>query len=137
MDSNILLDAILLYTVCPNIKPTSTSQRLIYSSSSGGGILQSSPHLIERVAHIAHMFPLIKALLKVSLRIALSAFVALVSTICLLSNRCPLSGIFNREIAKMSQRAISGLYGGWWSCAILCFDKYCCTRFDVCAGALS
>ena len=33
--------------------------------------------------------------------------------------------------------AISGLYGGWQSCTILCFAKNCCTMFDECAGALS
>ena len=31
---------------------------------------------------------------------------------------------------------MSGLYGGWRSCPILCFSKNCCTSFDECAGAL-
>ena len=52
-------------------------------------------------------------------------------------NRFPLSAIFNFGNIQKSQGAMSGLYGSWWSCTILCFAKNCCTRFDECAGALS
>ena len=53
------------------------------------------------------------------------------------SNRFPLIAIFNFGNIQKSQGAMSGLYGGWRSCAILCFAKNCCTRFDECAGVLS
>ena len=44
------------------------------------------------------------------------------------SNRFPLSAIFNFGNIQKSQGAMSGLYGGWWSCSILCFAKNCCTK---------
>ena len=75
------------------------------------GILQSNPHLIENEA--------------------------LFSTIVLSSNRCPLSGFLSFGNSQKSQGAMSGLYGGWRSNAILCLLRHCCTRFDECAGALS
>ena len=53
------------------------------------------------------------------------------------SNRFPLSAIFNFGNIQKSQGTMSGLYGGWRSCTILCFARNCCTRFDECAGALS
>ena len=38
--------------------------------------------------------------------------------------------------SQKSQGAMSGLYGGCRSNAILCLLRNCCTRFDECAGAL-
>ena len=60
--------------------------------------------------------------------------VALLWIVSMSSNRFPLSAIFDFGNIQKSQGAMSGLYGGWRSCKILCFAKNCCTRFDECAG---
>ena len=43
-----------------------------------------------------------------------------------------LSAIFNYGNTQKSHGAMSGLYGDWRSCTILCFAKNCCTRFEEC-----
>ena len=68
---------------------------------------------------------------------ALNRLVALFSTVVLSSNRCPLSGFLSFGNSQKSQGAMSRLYGGCRSNAILCLFRNCCTRFDECAGALS
>ena len=71
------------------------------------------------------------------LGIALSTLVALFPTVVLSSNRCPLSGFLSFGNSQKSQGAMSGLYGGFRSNAILFLLRNCCTRFDECASALS
>ena len=68
---------------------------------------------------------------------AFSSRVALLWIVSMSSNRFPLSAIFKFGNIQKSQGAMSGLYGGWRSCTILCFAENCCTRIDECAGALS
>ena len=71
------------------------------------------------------------------LGMALSTLVALFLTVVLSSNRCHLSVFLSCGNSQKSQGAMSGLYGGCLSNAVLCLLRDCCTRFDECAGALS
>jgi len=53
------------------------------------------------------------------------------------SNRCPFRTFLSLGNRKKSHGARSGEYGGCCNWAVPCLAKNCCTRCEVCAGALS
>ena len=102
------------------------AQLLRFSCKTKTIILRSSPH-----------FHILKQSSNADFGMAFSSRVALLLIVLMSSNRFPLRAIFNFGSIQKSQGALSGLYGGWRSCTILCFAKNCCTRFDECVGSLS
>ena len=125
------------YEVCPeSIGPTFISPPWRYSSSSGGWHpSKSSP--LDWITRFQRCFHFSKQSWNSLLGMDLSTLVALFSTAVLSSNRCPLSGFLSFGNSQKSQGAMSGLYGGCRSNAILCLLRNFCTRFDECAAALS
>ena len=53
------------------------------------------------------------------------------------SNRCPFITYLSLGNRKKSRGARSGKYGGCCNWTVPCLAKNCCTRCEVCAGALS
>jgi len=53
------------------------------------------------------------------------------------SNRCPFRTFLSLGNRKKSHSARSGEYGGCWNWVVPCLAKNCCTRSEVCVGALS
>ena len=53
------------------------------------------------------------------------------------SNRCPFRTFLSLGNRKKSDGARSGEYGGCCNWAVPCLANNCCTRCEVCAGALS
>ena len=101
----------------------------------GRGILRSGPHVIE--PHAPSGASTLQAVLERRFWNGLR-FGHRITPNCLDAVE-PLSfeRHFQLKTIQKSQGAMSGLYGGWRSCTILCFAKNCCTTFDECAGALS
>jgi len=52
------------------------------------------------------------------------------------SNRCPFRTLLSLGNRKKSRGVRSGEYGGCCNWAVPCLAKNCCTRCEVCAGAL-
>ena len=126
-----------VYEVCPkSIRPAFMSPCWCYSSLSGPWH-PSKLSPFDWITRSQWRFHILKQSSNADFGMTFSSRVALLWIVSKLSNRFSSSAIFNFGYIQKSQGAMSGLYGGWWSCTILCFAKNCCTRLDECAGALS
>ena len=131
------MNALVIYEVCPkSIRPVFISPRWCYSLSSGPWH-PSKYYPFDWATRSQRWFHILKQSSNADFGMAFSSRVALLWIVSMSPNRFPLSAIFNVGNIQKTQGDMSGLYGGWRSCTILCFAKNCCTRFDECAGVLS
>ena len=88
-------------------------------------------HFTQRFCHCWKHF------VNSSFRMSNSVFVEFHLMSSAASNRCPFRTFLSLGNRKKSHGVRSGEYGGCCNWAVPCLAKNCCTRCEVCAGALS